>query len=54
MDFDSKFGTFTLLAILKKFKFFFWKKPSIFLKENPNFEHFEKFYYFCRILKQIF
>ena len=39
------------LAILKKDQIFF-KKPSFFQK-NPNFERFEKSYYFSRILRQI-
>ena len=44
--FYSKFTTF---SDLKKF---FFEKPTYFLK-NPNFERFEKIYYFSRILRQI-
>ena len=40
------------LAILKKIKFFS-KNPCVFSKKDPNFERFEKSYYFSRILRQI-
>ena len=40
------------LGISKKFKFFS-KNASIFSKKDPNFERFEKSYYFSRILRQI-
>ena len=41
-----------LYRFWKKFKFFS-KNLSIFSKKAPNFERFEKSYYFSRILRQI-
>ena len=40
------------LGFLKK-SFFFFEKPIYFFKKDPNFERFEKSYYFSRILRQI-
>ena len=47
--FYSKFTTF---SDFKKVKILFLK-THLFVKKNPNFVRFEKFYYFSRILRQI-
>ena len=44
-----KFATF---SDFEKIQYCFSKNPSTFFK-NPNFEHFEKYYFFSRILRQI-
>ena len=46
-------ATLPPLVILKKIKFFFAKTHNFFFKKPPNFERFEKSYYFRRILRQI-
>ena len=34
-------------------KSIFLEKPIYFFKKDPNFERFEKFYYFCRFRRPI-
>ena len=46
-------GKFASLSDFWKIQDLSSKNPSTFLKKTPNFERFEKFYYFSRILQQI-
>ena len=46
------YGKFATFGDFEKIQYFPSKNPSTFLK-NPNFERFEKFYHFSRILRQI-
>ena len=45
-------ATLLALAIFQNVKFFF-RKHHLSVEENPNFESFEKSYFFSRILQQI-
>ena len=40
------------LVALKIIQVFF-RKTHLFLKKNPNFQRFEKYYFFSRILRQV-
>ena len=48
------YGKFATFSDFEKNQYFFFEKPIYFFeKKNPNFERFEKFYCFSRILRQI-
>ena len=51
--FHKHFSTILLSLAIFKNSCFFWKKSSNFFLNKSNFERFENFDYFCRILQQI-
>ena len=52
LNFQSHSTTILLSLAIFKNSCFFWKNSSNFFVKKSNFEHFENFYYFCRILRQ--
>ena len=52
LNFQSHSATILLSLAIFKNSCFFWKNSSNFFLKKSNFEHFENFYYFCRILRQ--
>ena len=49
---DAFYGKFATSSDFEKIQDFF-QKTHVFSHKNPNFERFEIFYYFSRILRQI-